>query len=417
MYRRLTWILFGLLAGVAAVGIPSTGQDTQNVDRDAQAQRRKQLVKALKSDLFVSYRAAEEMAISGNIDKSGWKALIELIASKTGPGLLPFVSARYIDALAAAGSPAVPDILAALQKDDPQKWGDFPSAFLLSLGRMGPAAKEAIPSLRRMLADPRTEGKVALRIVLANIGDESKVNLEAILAEFRKGEQGDYVGIYVTFPYIRPREWLTKEMIEVLGKPLQRTVPTKPGDPLPGECTWAVVTFGILGERAMSLADTLESRAASIPNCDGLALARIDPKRREAALRRLLEKPHPPTPGGVDFKGQIVVLDIAWLLLDSEVAKGLAKFVDNPDPEVAAWACDILSLGGLAARDAAPMLLKYIRSEADEDRRAEAARTLSWVADNAQLPALDTALRAEKSGKVRAALESTVRWIKYLSSD
>ncbi len=135
----------------------SLSQESSKLQRDSLMQRRRQLVAALDRVDHISYQAAAELAVLKNLERPDWEALIALISRKARAE--EPVSVRYIGALSTAGAAAVPDMLAALQpiaNSEARTDLALSYALLASLGRMGPAAKEAIPTLRRMVADPKS---------------------------------------------------------------------------------------------------------------------------------------------------------------------------------------------------------------------------------------------------------------------
>ena len=74
-------------------------------------------------------------------------------------------------------------------------------------------------------------------------------------------------------------------------------------------------------------------------------------------------------------------------------------------------------LAGLTAREAAPEVLKFVRSDADSGKRSKGARVLAKIADYSLLPDLKAAAEKEKSKAVRQALQATIKFIEQLEPE
>ncbi len=416
MYIKASWVMLVLLLLGGRGSSSRSSLNTPGFDREAQMQRRKQLIEVIELHegwSRASYRAGEELSLYGNIREVEWKTLIELITKgKTASQRCT----RYLDALASAGAPAVSDILNALPTA-----GSARSYLIVSLGRMGPAAKSAIPTLRQMLGDPKIDAstKATVRIALANLGDHSKENLAAILADLRN--QDSRGGALWALLYIRPTEWVNEAIITELTTSFKTWVESKPSAVLwQTDIGGGATALGVLGERAASAADLLETAQKTAVEVQSwtalpytLVLARVDPKRQEAALRRALRGDNPFQIW--DLKGgHFWMLEYFHLLVDGRISECLVGLLGDPDPKVAMNAAFCLEMAGLASRVAAPQALKFLQGKAEEDRRAWAAYALRSIAEYRLLPKLEVALKREKSEKVRKELEGAITYIRNL---
>jgi hypothetical protein len=387
--------------------------------QDARIQRRNQLVKLLKGNVFTGYRAAEEIPCVGPLDASVWKTLIAVVSSQHDEGKL-ILPSRFVDALAACGPTAVPDLLAAVKLQSASETEDAFHLFLASLGRMGlGAGKQAIPALRSMLKDKQLaqRRKRLIRIVLANLGDDSVKNAEGDIDPLDSA-------VLQTIVHIRPGKWVTQDTVKRLTNHLASASSVKDDDFKLASPSFqnVALALGVLGERASSAGDALDAlfkRTISDGNITaigfGLALARVDPKRRDATLRHLC-KNYSKLFEDAGRGTLLYLLEVPRTVVDAKLTHLLVRLLDDPDPAVAAGAGDVLARAGLSARDGVPDLLKYVGGTAAEQRRIMAAKVLSYMADYSHIPQLEKARAQEKSKAVRAELDLTVQFIKSLKS-
>jgi len=378
--------------------------------RGADARRRDQLVRTFKKAegdawLRTWFRALDELALEADFDVALWKTVeaklarhLERYAKDDWAVQLPPL---WLVALTSPGKAVVPTILGRLRADSTSPTEAH--LLLLILGRMGPAAKGAMPFLRKQLADPKTPRarKAQIRVVLANLGDGSKDTAAAILADLKKRETS--YDVLQTMASIGPRNWVTEGMIRAMAK----------------EATLdAALVLGLLGERAGSVAKKLDDLQRStvkdgLPDqfIYGLALARIDRKNQDTALRRLFPK---------DFTCHPLGLLALFnnhppeMLVDAEISKHLGKLVGDKDRTVSGGALMLLEQTGLSARGAAPAVLAFLRSDADVTRRGQAARALARIADYSLLPELKAVAEKEASVEVCERLEATIKLIELV---
>jgi hypothetical protein len=281
-----------------------------------------------------------------------------------------------------------------------------------TVGRIGPPGKQAVPFLRKILERPRippqreapTEVKLAVWVALANLGDTSKDDLAEILAGLKSPVSELSRAATRALILVRPGDWVTKDMIGALAEAL---------DPYPYALEKAVA-LGVLGQRASAAGKRLEELQQEAGFPFALAISRIEPRKREAELRRVCTSSE--QIGGC--KAVLVMAAIYWCnapcLLDGPAVQELVKLMDDPDPKVSEGAIWMLQLAGLGAREAVPDLLRFMRRKAEEGRRAYAAYALSRIADACHLPALKAALAREKSAAVRQELAWTLHWVETL---
>jgi hypothetical protein len=416
MCGRMGWALCVSLSLIGVASAEPPGQREDGRRKEALVKRQEQLVQTLKTGKFFDVlRAAEELAAMDKLDPLVTRDLVALM--KNAPdGQRALESVRLVDALAASGPDGVPVILRALRTAE---WkGDNP--LLLSLGRMGPSAKAAVPLLRDRLKDPKTAvySKADLRIVLANIGSDPKEGLQAIRGWMQALDTHAYP--FSAVVQVRPREWLTREVIDTMVK--------DPGDKdqkLEGDgVIIAAELFGVMGDRAASAIRELEAAQKTaikdrknVAISATLGLARIDPKNQDAILRRLFKG----CPDAFRALERVTILGVLmetpYLLIDSRLSLQLARMVEDKDAEVAEGAAALLWWAGLAGRDAFPRLLKYVRSDATPARRAVAANVLGRVATFDRLAELEAAHKDEKAAEVRRELQLAIDDIRSVGKE
>ena len=210
---------------------------------------------------------------------------------------------------------------------------------------------------------------------------------------------------------VERRPWVSEAMIEALAEGLNQDLEVD-----------MAVALGILGSKAGPVVARLEkifdgeiTAGSGLALTHGLVLANIDPKKRDAVLRRLL--------ANFDRIGDchhgwfvITAVSNAYVLV-APLSKELVKFCGgDKDPKVAASAFGLLAEAGLPARGVVPELIEFMRGKADDESRADAAYTLKDLADFTHLPKLEEALKNEGSAKVRKNLDATIKYLKTFES-
>src|SRR5262249_35088833 len=126
-----------------------------------------------------------------------------------------------------------------------------------------------------------------------------------------------------TLVLVRPRDWVDEALVRGLGDKVWSHFP----DPL--------VALGVLGERAAPVRKRLfEAHPENVRRvsgqwlCTALALARVEPKKRDAELRRFCKN----VDKIGDCKG-IWLLDASWsnalVLVEADAVKSLVKLVGD----------------------------------------------------------------------------------------
>ena len=230
--------------------------------------------------------------------------------------------------------------------------------------------------------------------------------MKAILADLKDANLQRSVA--QTMVLVRARDWVSGAMVDEMSQGFEH-------------CLDLVVALGGLGERDAGASAKLEKVfVGEIKDGNGLALthglvlANIDPKKREAVLRRLLTN-----------LDQIGDCRHGWLILTGlsnayalvpPISKDLVKLVEDPDPKVSRGSLWLLESAGLSVRGIAPAIIRFMRGKGDDDRRADAAYALSLIADYSQLAELEKALKEESSPKVRKNLKATINYIRSFES-
>jgi hypothetical protein len=205
---------------------------------------------------------------------------------------------------------------------------------------------------------------------------------------------------------VRAREWVSEAMIQAMGKWLDRELELD-----------VAIALGILGEKAERFAGKLERIFnRKIDAGDGLALAyglvvaNVDPKKRDAVLKRLLTNFDRI---GDCHHGWFVITGVSnTYVLVAPLSKEIVKLCKDKDERIAGFAYGLLAAAGLSVREVTPELIRFIRGSANEESRAAAAYALTDIADYSHLPQLEEALKKESSAKVRKNLGASITYIK-----
>jgi hypothetical protein len=409
-------LLLALVADVGA-GEPAAPKDKQR--EEALRRRRNLLVQQMLTTpefpkLLSRFEAADDLAWLGGLERRHWQPLIDAVVKEGVGGPL------FIDALAAAGPEAVPDILRAVRAVQPLEIGsshpflsDKAIALLGSLGRMGKAAAPGLPALRKMLAQEgiSKSSQAAIRMVMANLGDESPENLDAIARDL-KSDDGIAAMMWMLV-LIRPGPWVSKEMAREVCNQFN-AVPDDEVRRGEGLRFWAEM-LGMLGERASPAAERLEKERKAALKTDhfgnivlgSFAVARIQPRRQEEVLRDLARR----LQRGMDNPEALFFFRHTPPFFDPAPSRTAGGLLNDPDAEVSEGAVLLLAAAGSEGRHAFAQVLEFVRGKADEDRRARAV-TLLRYADLSQLPVLEAAMREEKSEQVRRQLGRLIESVK-----
>jgi hypothetical protein len=159
-------------------------------------------------------------------------------------------------------------------------------------------------------------------------------------------------------------------------------------------------------EGALDLAFEEESLSA---NELALALSRMRPQRSRAVLQQLYRRLPSLKPLGDIVPFAIRQSDTAYLVANDEIAKVLVELTASEDAEVSERVALSFTFYGVVARTAVPLLLDFIKSNADEARRFNAAAALEWIAGYSDVEKIETAAKAETSKRVSEALLDAVK--------
>ena len=411
-------------AGQPSAAKPSGEQLTTEQRARLLDARKKQLIKVLQGNPdapfpgSVTQRAAEELGLMKGITADDVRILLDGVTKGPASGKNSLRTSRTFGALASTGSVGAKLVTHRLKKADPEDESDL----LSILAMMGPSARSAIPVLRAMLRDSKTEEstKTVIRVTLANIeGKLTKQESGMILADL----QGDMAGsIYQAMMGIRSDKWVTDEIVAELEKPLAELKKSTGGKRLgPGEgIMYHAILLGQLGPPAKKSAGTLEEFLdVAIKKKDpqaliiALALARIDASRADQNLSKVLRKMNDLVESNA--RGMMLVLsEGTYLLADSHTNKVLAKLVMDADSGVAESAVLTLASTGLSASNVFPDVMRSFQLSNNVKIRVALAELLPAIADFEQLLTLEEVTRKEPPGEVRDALEESVRSIRLL---
>ncbi len=367
-------------------------------------------------------RASQQIAllpVEKSVSPAVVRNIIQQFQEEWSPAPLP---PSFVAAISSQGEFAVPELIRELQQAKPSD-----EAYLLilsSLGRMGTNAAEARPLLRRTLASDATAPRfrAALRAVLANIGD-APADIQRQIEDDLGLKDAEVGGVWSNRDYylhvmalMRPRgEWLNKGVISQLTSILRDPVVIR-NEASSNWLHYTAITLGVseLNKDAeRSVAESLEralddayqrnsARAVDV----ALALARRRPERTRAIVERLfaaIAKNPEIAPG------PLACMESAYLLVNDAIAKVSAEMLSSDNQRLFETATFFLMASGLAARAAAPSVLDFVKREADETRRYNAAVTLEYIADLSIVGKLESAARAEMSKRISDALARAIK--------
>ena len=378
--------------------------------------RKEQLIEALESpgkrrraeERLIRPRAVQELGDFAAKDPAVRQALINHIVS--GNVLWQLWRLDLCKSLSRAGAGAVGDILKASDQEGVSL--DARVQLLSVLGRIGPAAKEAIPVLRERLKAPEIPLRIqaAVRVVLADIGDASPDNLAAIRSGLAKaGKTAD--AFLRSMALGGGADWAdAKTIAELIGK-----VESKHHD---GR-SYSIIVLGLLGEKggpkaAASLKKafdaSIEARHSNYILL-GCALARADHAGSRKHLQRVMKHLGTGGMGGPERMWEWLM--VRGILSDAAMAKDINALLKSSDLHVVKGAVSMAGALGLEARAAAPGLLEVLETHKDEDMRELAATGLGVVLPASQIEKLKAASSKERlySG-VQTAIFKSIRIIR-----
>jgi len=366
------------------------------------AVRQEQLLQALDQGVSpLQMRAAAEVSQHVKGQPAVRRALVERLCRETEP-----LAAELAKSLAAAGAEVVPDILPAW---DDQKVSDQCRMRLMwALGRVGPPAKAAMPSLHRTLS---TEGVspemcAAIRVTLANFGDTSRENLDAISKAVSTGGRAGAVALEA-MAFGGGAGWADDTLIACLVRLAQ-----KQDGP---EQAYAVLVLGRLGEKAGPEAAAVLTKALEAALKDdgagsalvlGCALARIDRSHALGHLERVLGRAgaRPPDEGAM--------VQMVWIrsaLADAQLARDLIALSNSKQTQVAKGAMwTIAGCLGPDALEAGQRAMDILAHDKDEGLRVIAAQALGSVLPDTQVDRLEALRGKEPSEDVKQAIAKSI---------
>ena len=429
MFRAFSLVLLAFLLSARA-GY-SAGLETQPSAERRAGDRAQRLLEVLQSQKMPFYRRAlqETMATRG-LSGAHMQAMVDAML---GERLHDFFKLETSLAVSAGGKVALPYLLHELERRKPDEvWRNRgwrkkiqslvragpesdvtvePFWYLvLSVGRMGKEAQEAIPLLKKKLKTRgiSSEMEASIRVALLNLGDTSRKNMDFIIRHMKERTEAGKIAVLV-MTWTGAAEWvddrIIKELCERLG--------WGPGEY--DEGVFAALALGVMGERAKSAAGALVTLIANADSAKddfhiitfNAALARIEPSKRKAALRSMLKcigHQGPRALGGT----AVAMYHVAMSLIDEESKAEIVALLDDPDIEVVYGAVGMLGMLGFRAREAVPRLMKLLSTSADVMFSKAIAGALAVMADESYVPELEKQLDRidrEASENVREPLK------------
>lgn len=180
------------------------------------------------------------------------------------------------------------------------------------------------------------------------------------------------------------------------------------------------IILGSLGERALpafeslkKCAEILSKRSSNHSLFVSLAMARINPKRRNAVLERLLARSAKIKHSyGGDFASVFQLKEYLYLFMDSDFSRYLGKKLFHRNKGFQGLSMSILGYSGLRSKDAVPDLVKFVQGNANETWRSNAATCLRQIAVESQIDLMEQALKNVRSKYVRDSLEISIKSVK-----
>jgi len=389
---------------------PATRPAPPEAAKAAPDTRRADLLRGLTAiNDAVRVRSLHELAESGLYDDTFCRALVRYAREAD-----DFHSLPTVPILAAGGAKIVPAILEGLRGPPPTI--GIPDPLMLSLGRMGPEAKEAVPELRRMLADENRdeEERILIRTVLAAIGGGDADNQAKLQQWLRtRSEQGQKVVSFLAL--IGAQHWPDKEACTLLlpwfdGKPSE-------------ESANAALALASLGTNAAPAATEIQRRLnhvdeqwATLRILYGTALARIfqpGSAAQKKAYRDMLSY----LGEAGNHTDWAALSMVAHTLVESNLVAQTVNLLGDAEDSIAHGAVRMLAELGkpssLAASKMITLLRKaktkdFSREEAAYFSRDEIARALGFVLPATDIGQLEQVLAAEKDYEVRKGLENAL---------
>ncbi len=422
MFRAFSVVLLAFLLSARAAY--SGGLETQPSAERHAGDRAQRLLEVLQSQKITSSyaRALEETVATRELSGAHIQAMMDAMLGERRNKLVKLELSR---AVSAGGKVALPYLLHELERRKPDEaWRNrgrpehhvydvFFEPFwylVLSVGRMGKEAQEAIPLLKKKLKTRgiSSEMEASIRVALLNLGDTSRKNMDFIIRHMKERTEAGKIAVLV-MTWTGAAEWvddrIIKELCERLG--------WGPGEY--DEGVFAALALGVMGERAKSAAGALVTLIANADSAKddfhiitfNAALARIEPSKRKAALRSMLKcigHQGPRALGGT----AVAMYHVAMSLIDEESKAEIVALLDDPDIEVVYGAVGMLGMLGFRAREAVPRLMKLLSTSADVMFSKAIAGALAVMADESYVPELEKQLDRidrEASENVREPLK------------
>jgi hypothetical protein len=416
---------------IAAASSLALAANANGQEKSDELTRRRERLFALASraDEVLALRALQELVVLGKSDPKLGQQLILIIRARFSDADRAFNNvfspAAYVSELAELGPPVVPQILEAVEAEEISESAAV--VLVATLAHMGPKAKEATPRLRRKLADHRTSAflKRCCRLALANLGDEpaQKLVIKELEESYMGGDtEGGDPEKWATLLrwtwvvcWVRVGDWGADVIVKRLGRQIASYAESRPtGDPLYLLPASEVPKYA---DKAQKLSDQLEAAQRHALRHDRaeaigftLALARVDVKKRDAALERLCAD----WPDNQNFFGWFIFLEFVPRLVDTKITAELVRLLERDDPKIAERAGSLLTFAGLSARETVPQLVALMKRSKDRRRREIVVEVLGSVVDITRIDQLEQLRKHETDADVRTKLDDAIHRIRWL---
>lgn len=383
-----------------AQSLPAPRSTPPNVVGATLEGRRAELLRGLTAvNHAIRVRSLHELAAADLFDDMFCRALLRYAQEAD-----DFDSLPVIPIVARASAKVVPAILDSMQNVTER----FQPTLILSLGRIGPPAKQAVPALRGILAKEGLDewSRISIRTALAEIGEADPEN-EAMLKDWLSKRTKEGQSVVGVLGLTGAQHWPGKDAVSLLSVWLDGTPSSSSAS--------ASLALASLGTNAVSSAaaiqkclDSVDEQSSSLRILYGSSLSLIfEPGSvaQKKAYRDMLSYL-----GEAENRSDWPALSmVAHTLIDSNLFVQTIALIADTNASVAHGAIRMLAEVGKPSELAGSRMLNLMRKPPREvPRREEVAGALGFVLPAAAIRDLEQILATERDRQVREALENSL---------
>lgn len=293
------------------------------------------------------------------------------------------------------------------------------------LGMFEGSAKDAIPTLRKLLADKTTDisTKAKIRITLAQIEGKATTEEQVKLILEDMGDKATAGHVFGSMMLLRNTDWATMDVVKEVSKHLESLWEETNGKSLGKADSLARISIvvGQFGPRAKGSIPILEKFfdvALSLDSAQSVivafAIARIDPEKGDRSLRKLFVKLD--AISATNPIGAFASISEGTVYLqDEKTMKTFAELLADTDARIIDGASACLKSTGIAATSVFSDVLVHFKNAKGVALRVKLANVLASIASYEQVPILEKLLQSEIDADVRGELKSGVETVKSLN--